>query len=302
MPGNADRSASLSDESKLQQSTDTVRDRSGSGGSGEGELYRRARVRASPSGADRLPFMNTALVSHAVLEAAAYAVGFRLYLREQRRLPGLPATDWVQGLILVAGTIAGAALGSKIAYWLYDPAYAFADFPDWRRLLEGKSIIGALLGGLCGVELSKRMAGIRGSTGDAFVWPLTVGMVIGRIGCFLGGLFDHTYGNPTSLPWAIDFGDGIARHPTQLYEIGFLLLWSGWLALRAPHFARGGDRFRAFLAGYLVYRLLIEWIRPMPFTWFGMPLSGLQLLCIVGLLYYARDIPRLAKALSPWPR
>ena len=35
---------------------------------------------------------------------------------------------------------------------------------------------------------------------------------------------DNTYGTPTSLPWAINFGDGIPRHPTQLYEVAFLLL------------------------------------------------------------------------------
>jgi hypothetical protein len=29
-------------------------------------------------------------------------------------------------------------------------------------------------------------------------------------------------------------------------------------------------------------------------------LSGLQLLCIAGLLYHARDIPRLTQALAPW--
>ena len=30
---------------------------------------------------------------------------------------------------------------------------------------------------------------------------------VGRIGCFLSGLPDGTYGLPSSLPWAIDLGD-----------------------------------------------------------------------------------------------
>lgn len=230
---------------------------------------------------------------HTLMEAAAYSVGFQLYLRERRRLPYPGQTDRVQALLLVAGTVLGAAVGSKIAYWLYDPAYAFADFPSFRRLLEGKSIIGALLGGWAGVELAKRLAGIRGSTGDAFVLPLTVGMIIGRIGCFLGGLADHTYGNPTTLPWGVDFGDGIARHPTQLYEIAFVALWGGLLTRYCDRLPRSGDRFKLFLVGYLLYRLAVESIRPIPLYYFGL-LSGLQLLCVLGVAYHVRDLPRIA--------
>jgi prolipoprotein diacylglyceryltransferase len=237
---------------------------------------------------------------HTLFEAAAYAVGFRLFLRERRRraLPAL--ADRESSLAIGIGAILGAALGAKIAYWLYDPVYAFAGFPDWVHLLQGKSIIGALLGGLAGVEIAKKLDGVRGSTGDAFVWPLMLGMAIGRIGCFLSGLDDHTAGNPTSLPWGVDFGDGVPRHPTQLYEVAFLGALAALFAWRGDRLRRPGDRFRAFMVGYLAYRLCIESIRPIPFHYFGL-LSGLQLLCVAGLLYYHRDIPRIAKDL-PWPR
>ena len=237
---------------------------------------------------------------HTIFEAAAYAIGFRLFLRQRRRL-ALPAlADRDAGLAVGVGAIVGAALGAKIAYWLYDPAYAFAGFPDWIRLLEGKSIIGALLGGLLGVEIAKKLDGVRGSTGDAFVWPLIVGMAIGRIGCFLSGIDDHTAGNPTALPWAVDFGDGVPRHPTQLYEVVFLGVLAALLAWHGDRLPDTGDRFRAFMIGYLVYRLLVESIRPIPFHYFGL-LSGLQLLCVAGLLHYHRDIPRIAKGLL-WAR
>ena len=85
---------------------------------------------------------------HTLLEMAAYALGFRLYLRERRRtaLPALASRE--HAIAVGAGAIIGAALGAKLSYWLYDPMYAFANFPQWTRLLEGKSIIGALLGGL----------------------------------------------------------------------------------------------------------------------------------------------------------
>jgi phosphatidylglycerol:prolipoprotein diacylglycerol transferase len=90
--------------------------------------------------------------------------------------------------------------------------------------MGGKTIVGALIGGLITVELMKRYIGLRTSTGDLYAIPLAVGIAIGRIGCFLTGLSDNTYGTASNLPWAIDFGDGIPRHPTQLYEIAFLLL------------------------------------------------------------------------------
>jgi phosphatidylglycerol:prolipoprotein diacylglycerol transferase len=89
--------------------------------------------------------------------------------------------------------------------------------------MGGKTVVGALIFGLIAVELMKRYIGVRQSTGDLYATPLALGIAIGRIGCFLTGLSDNTYGTPATLPWAINFGDGIPRHPTQLYELAFLL-------------------------------------------------------------------------------
>lgn len=238
----------------------------------------------------------TPVALHTLFEVLAYGVGFRTFLYARRRQVA-PALEKTDPLILVGtGAIVGAAIGAKLSFWLDDPLTAFAQFPDWRHLIEGKSIIGALLGGLAGVELAKRAAGVRRSTGDAFVLPLTLGMCIGRIGCFLAGLGDHTYGTPTQLPWGVDFGDGIHRHPTQLYEIAFLIAQYAWIRNRRAYFAREGDAFRVFLVGYLAFRLSVEFIKPVFYTYPG-GLSGLQWLCIAGLLYYARDIPRILRAL-----
>ncbi|HJP99289.1 MAG TPA: prolipoprotein diacylglyceryl transferase family protein [Rhodanobacteraceae bacterium] len=236
---------------------------------------------------------------HTAFEALAYAVGFRVFLWTRKRTapPAFRGNDEI--VIIAAGAIIGAALGAKLSYWLDDPLTAFADFPNWRHLLEGKSIIGALLGGLVGVEAAKRLTHIEASSGDAFVLPLMIGMCIGRIGCFLAGLPDHTYGTPTSLPWGVDFGDGIPRHPTQIYEIVFLLGQYALIHARREFFTRPGDRFRAFMIGYLAFRLLVEFIKPV-FYAYPLGLSGLQWLCIAGLVYYARDIPCILGALAGW--
>lgn len=233
---------------------------------------------------------------HTVFEMLAYAVGFRTFLWTRKKLAPSAFTHDDHVAWVGVGAIVGAALGAKLAFWLDDPLAAFRDFPNLAHLLEGKSIIGALLGGLAGVELAKKIAGVRQSTGDAFVLPLTVGMCIGRIGCFMAGLSDHTYGNPTTLPWAVDFGDGQPRHPTQLYEIAFLLAQYALIHFRRAALVEPGDRFRAFMIGYLSFRLLVEFIKPLPYPYLH-ALSGLQLLCLAGLLYYYRDIPRVLRAL-----
>jgi prolipoprotein diacylglyceryltransferase len=123
---------------------------------------------------------------------------------------------------VIVAAILGAAIGSKVPGWLEDPTAlwhgAAAFWPG------GKTIVGGLLGGTIAVEWEKRRLGVAVRTGDLFVMPIVVGIAVGRVGCFLGGTNDHTWGTPSGLPWAIDFGDGISRHPTQLYEIVFLVV------------------------------------------------------------------------------
>ena len=126
----------------------------------------------------------------------------------------------------------------------------------------GKTIVGGLLGGWLGVELFKRITGIRRRTGDLFALPLCVGIAVGRIGCFLGGLADDTYGKATQLPWAVDFGDHMPRHPVQLYEVAFLALLAA--ALSVPKGLPEGARFRIFLTGYLAWRIAIDFLKPQP--------------------------------------
>jgi phosphatidylglycerol---prolipoprotein diacylglyceryl transferase len=223
---------------------------------------------------------------------------------------------------VVAAAVAGAALGSRLLFLLEDPQLTWQNFRDPAYLMGGKTIVGALIFGMIAVELFKRYIGVRQSTGDLYAIPLALGIAIGRIGCFLTGLSDNTYGTPTTLPWAIDFGDGIPRHPTQLYEIIFLLLLililyrilvrstaQTWV----PHFSRPlrevgiattnsrssstvflpGDTFKFFMVAYLTFRLLSDFIKPYPRIFLG--LGGIQCACLLTLLYYSRDIIRWLK-------
>jgi phosphatidylglycerol:prolipoprotein diacylglycerol transferase len=234
---------------------------------------------------------------HAVFETLAYFVGFRVYLytRNKEKLP-VNQAFWI-----LVGAILGAALGSKLLYWLEDPVKTLDNWRSFTYLMEGKTIVGGLLGGLIGVEWMKKRVGITRSTGDDMAIPIMVGMAIGRVGCFLTGLDDHTYGTPTTWFTGIDFGDGIYRHPTQLYEIVFLLLLSAFILVLKRRAVRSqaeenaaeqtvtdklpdGAFFQLFMTGYLLFRFGIDFIKPTPHPYLG--LNNIQLACVAGLIYY----------------
>jgi phosphatidylglycerol:prolipoprotein diacylglycerol transferase len=221
---------------------------------------------------------------HSAFEWAAIFVGVRLYLHASRTsLRDMGAT---RNYAVVIGCIVGAAVGNKAAHWLYRAdQWPMLEAAPWL-ILQGQSIVGGLLGGLIGVEIGKKYAGVAESTGDRFVTPILAGLIIGRIGCFIAGLADDTFGSPTTLPWGVDFGDGIARHPTQLYDIAFAV--GSWVTLRhfRPMLARQpGLEFKLLLAGYLAWRLLIDALKPVPYVFPG-GLSGIQLLCVAALAIY----------------
>jgi prolipoprotein diacylglyceryltransferase len=184
---------------------------------------------------------------------------------------------------VLIGLLLGAALGNKLVFLIERPDVALAIWQGGPFVLPGQSIVGGLLGGLIGVELAKHFTGQTRSTGDAMVWPIALGLGLGRIGCFLAGLHDDTYGLPTAAPWGVDFGDGIPRHPTQLYEIAAVLPL-GW-ALHRARFSTPGLAFKLFLCSYLLWRLLVEFLKPVPVAW-PLGLSGIQWTCLVALAVY----------------
>jgi phosphatidylglycerol:prolipoprotein diacylglycerol transferase len=80
---------------------------------------------------------------HVVFETLAYFIGFRIYLytRNKEKLPVQQAV-WV-----IVAAIVGAAIGSKLLYWLEDPAKTLANWNQFTYMMEGKTIVGGLLGG-----------------------------------------------------------------------------------------------------------------------------------------------------------
>lgn len=146
----------------------------------------------------------------------------------------------------------------------------------------GRSVVGALAGAILAIETFKAWKGIGGSTGLIFVPAFATSIVLGRWGCFLSGLDDQTHGTATALPWGHDFGDGIARHPVQLYEslamLAFLVVALVLIGRRSPYFMRNG--FYLLTLTYGAQRFLWEFLKPYgavigPFNLFHFLCAGL---------------------------
>lgn len=231
--------------------------------------------------------------AHFLFETLSYFIGFRVYLWLRKR--GADVVTDEHRWWLIAAAIAGAAIGGKILNWFVAPALFFRNWSDPYFLMSGKTVVGGLIGGLFAVELTKRMLGVKRRTGDLFAIPLCAGIAIGRAGCFLAGLQDDAYGVATNLLWGVDFGDGVARHPTQVYEIVWLGLVALWLWRLSRSQYHEGDLFKTFMVAYFAFRLTVEFIKP------GAPILGLtaiQWACASMLVYYSPDLPRLLGALK----
>jgi phosphatidylglycerol---prolipoprotein diacylglyceryl transferase len=221
---------------------------------------------------------------HLLCEVLAYSLGYRLYTALRARTADRISDQGRQFIFI--GAAAGALLGSRLLGLLEHPEFLLHPPGGWLYYTTNKTIVGGFLGGLLGVELLKKRLGITVSSGDLMVYPLALGLAIGRLGCHFSGLEDGTFGTATRLPWGLDFGDGIARHPTNLYEITFLALLALGLGLwerRRP--LPNGRRFEVFLAAYLLFRLLVEFLKPtaaLP----GLCLTAIQWACVAGLGYY----------------
>jgi phosphatidylglycerol:prolipoprotein diacylglycerol transferase len=229
---------------------------------------------------------------HWIFESLAYTSGFYLYRRLRRQHGDVIGSRARWGVILAA--MIGGFAGSRILSAFENPFFRMDHWIRPQLLLGGKTIVGGLVGGLIAVESVKHLLGIRVATGDLLALPLVLGIAIGRIGCFLSGVEDESYGIATGLPWGVDFGDGIARHPTQLYEVIVLAGLGAMLMARARTTATEGDRFKLFMVVYLGFRLLVEFIKPV--VRLG-GLSAIQWVCVAVLAYYAPHVPRLVTEL-----
>lgn len=228
---------------------------------------------------------------HLILEYLAFFIAFRYYLYLRKNQTDSITT--ANRLSIILGAAIGAFVGSRLMGYLENPLIRFS-LENLILLLNAKTITGGLFGGLLGVELAKYIIGERQSSGDLFTLPIIVGIFIGRLGCFLSGTKEFTYGKPTSFFTGMNLGDGVLRHPLALYEMVFLvILYFALRRINAHSPQPSGTLFQFFMLAYFGFRFFIEFLKPNVFFFLG--LSSIQWLCLVCFGYYYKTIIRIFK-------
>ena len=192
------------------------------------------------------------------LLAILMAILFNSYFRKQFQLTrpaSLPKThQYSYPLVLIIGMVSGSVLFGTLNIQL----------SGMNNL--GKSLLGGIAGAILFAEIFKKISSIKGSTGFYYIPGLCVLIIIGRIGCYLAGLPDYTYGIATDLPWGVDFGDNIKRHPVQLYEsLSMFVFLVGLLFTYKKHptfWIKQG--FYLFILWYAGTRFIWEFLKPYP--------------------------------------
>lgn len=230
-----------------------------------------------------------------------------LIAMQRAKVPGATVNKTqIENLITYGafGVILGGRFGYVMFYnfeqWLRDPLWLF-------RVWEGgMSFHGGLIGVIVAMiiysyRINRSFVGLMD-----FVAPIVpLGLGFGRLGNFIG---QELWGRVSDVPWAMVFPkalpEGVARHPSQLYQafleglVLFLIVF--WFSAKPrPRGAVSG----VFLLGYSTFRFGVEYVREPDL---GVALiAGMtrgQLLCVpmfllgVGLLVWAYALaPKAAK-------
>lgn len=220
------------------------------------------------------------MLLHFTFDLIAYSIGVVLMLKVFKSKTEVIKDSNIQYAYYTI-LIIGAFFGSFIIGSL-NTLYSL----DREGITIGKSVLGAIVGGVIVAEIFKKVMNIRGSTGAYFVPSLAIGIAIGRIGCFLTGIEDYTYGIETDSFLAYDFGDGVLRHPVQLYEsavMGIFFIYTVWIYLKnRVQFER--VIFYQFIFVYSTQRFVWEFLKPYETIFFD--LNIFHFFCF-GLICYA---------------
>ncbi len=151
---------------------------------------------------------------------------------------------------------------------------------------DGLTIYGAILGAALGIWIYSRFSKFQfGYLADLLTPGVILAQILGRIGCTINGC---CYGTVCSLPWGITYTHpeslaprGIIVHPTQVYEIIFLLIVFAGVLFLKRRLKWDGSLFMVYLGFYSLWRLGIDFIRDGTDFLFG--LHQAQVIAIVVL-------------------
>jgi phosphatidylglycerol---prolipoprotein diacylglyceryl transferase len=236
---------------------------------------------------------------YGIMYLCAFVSAWLISMHRAKAFNAVINTQQVENLITYGafGVILGGRFGYvffyNFDYWMRDPLWLF-------RVWEGgMSFHGGLLGVIVAMIIYANRIHKPFLALMDFVAPaVPLGLGFGRLGNFIG---QELWGRVSDVPWAMVFPkamdpEGVARHPSQLYQAGLeglvLFLIVFWFSRKPrPRGAVSG----VFLVGYAVFRFGVEFVRE-PDQGIGYELLGWmtrgQELCVpmfalgVGLLVY----------------
>jgi len=184
-------------------------------------------------------------------------------------------------IYIALAAIVGGTLGAKLPIWIIYFNQIFTGEMTLEAFLSGRTITGGLIGGTLAVILIKKLLKIKSRKGNFFAPAAAIGISVGRIGCLLRGC---CYGIETDLPWGIDFGDKVLRHPTQIYESLYTFLLFIVLVLLNKKNPKPGKLFEIFMIAYFSFRFFIEFIKEEPTSYWGF--TAFQIISVLVLSKY----------------
>lgn len=184
----------------------------------------------------RVPFLDYSVSSFGAMMAIAFLTGFWI---TSKRMEEEGLDPEVASTLLIYVMIGGVG-GSKLYFAIDNWMRGVGDFSSLLFARAGITWYGGLVGGTLlgavGARIHKLpVVTVMNCTAVAGA----VGQSLGRVGCFLVG---DDYGKVTDVPWAVTFPQGAPPtldpvHPTQLYEVAWLLPVAGflwWRRKRSP--------------------------------------------------------------------
>lgn len=226
---------------------------------------------------------------HYFFETMAFVIGIRIYYYQKKGIID-PISD-VNRLWIMLGAMIGALVGSRLIAILESPQTL--NQITFLSLYQSKTVAGGFLGGLFGVEIAKKIIKVEIASGDIYVIPIIIAVFIGRIGCFLSGIAEPTFGIKTTFFMGMNLGDGKLRHPVALYEMIYMVLLFVLFYELKNKTLNNGERFKLFMVLYFTYRFGVEFIKP--YHPIFLHLSSIHWSAIFIFIYYCKFIIRTFK-------
>jgi phosphatidylglycerol---prolipoprotein diacylglyceryl transferase len=178
--------------------------------------------------------------------------------------------DGLPGAVVQSVGVFGAVCGFAGAFALSGVIARLSDLSfDWRSIRSAGAVHGGVLLALVAVPAAARHYGLPlRSVLRAYLPSATLGLGLGRLGCFLAGC---CYGTKASVPWAIvhfshranrmtGIPRGFQLHPVQLYDAALQFALFGMLLwFRRRHSALGLVALWCLFEG--IARLFVEEFR-----------------------------------------